>query len=286
MKSVSSLMEMQALADQSRGSHRKIGFVPTMGSLHEGHLSLIRTAREQCDDVITSIFVNPAQFAPDEDYEKYPRDIQKDTVLAVDAGSDYLFIPAAADIYPPGFSTFVTMDGISAVWEGAIRPTHFRGVATVVLKLLQLTKPHMLYLGQKDVQQCVVLRRMVKELNVDVEIFVCPTIRESDGLAMSSRNVYLSLEDRKKAPILFQTLKSARERIDAGIHECASLRREMESLLGSAAGVHIDYIAIIDGETLQPLDVIDRSRQTIIALAARFGTTRLIDNVIIEPALP
>jgi pantoate--beta-alanine ligase len=281
MRIVTSTAVMQSLAEKLRTTGRRTGFVPTMGYLHEGHLSLIRAAKNNCDDVIVSIFVNPAQFAPNEDFEKYPRDLERDSSLAEKAGADYLFCPSSADMYPDGYASYVAVEGISAVWEGAVRPTHFRGVTTVVMKLLQLTKPHVLYLGQKDVQQCVVLRRMVKDLNIDTEVRICQTVREKDGLAMSSRNVYLSPDDRQKAPVLFRSLEMAAKRVSEGVLECAILHAEIEKLLAAAGGAHVDYIAIVDGDSLEPLTGIDRSKQTIIALAVRFGTTRLIDNCII-----
>jgi pantoate--beta-alanine ligase len=282
MKTISSLMEMQATANQLCRAGRKIGFVPTMGYLHAGHLSLIKAAREQCDSVIVSVFVNPTQFAPNEDFAQYPRDVARDAALASEAGVDFFFIPETVEMYPDGYSTFVTVEGLSSLLEGAVRPTHFRGVTTVVLKLLELTKPHVMYLGQKDVQQCAVLRRMARDLNLDVIISICPTVRESDGLAMSSRNVYLSPEDRRDVPILHRSLRDAAERIHSGVLDCLQIRAGMEALLSSVPHASPDYIAIIDGETLQPIATIDKHRQTIIALAVRFGATRLIDNAIID----
>ena len=284
MKTITSLAEMQATANQIRCAGRKIGFVPTMGFLHAGHLSLIKAAREQCDIVIVSVFVNPTQFAPNEDFARYPRDVARDAALAAEIGADFLFLPEVTEMYPAGFSSFVVVEGLSTVWEGAVRPTHFRGVTTVVLKLLELTKPQLMYLGQKDVQQCVVLRRMARDLNLDVTIIVCPTVRESDGLAMSSRNFYLSSDDRRGATILHRSLKYATDQIHSGTLDCAQIRTGMEVLLQNVLHTAPDYVAIIDGETLQPLVKIDRHRQTIIALAVRFGATRLIDNAIIEAA--
>lgn len=284
MKTISSVTEMQATANHLRCADKKIGFVPTMGCFHAGHLSLIRAARLQCDSVIVSVFVNPTQFAPNEDFAKYPRDVARDSALAAEAGADFFFLPEASEMYPDGFATFVTVEGLSEMWEGAVRKTHFRGVSTVVLKLLELTKPHVMFLGQKDVQQCAVLRRMAKDLNLDAAISVCPTVRESDGLAMSSRNVYLSPEDRRDAAILHRSLKYATDQIHAGTLECAQIRTGMEALLQTVPRAASDYVAIIDGETLQPLLTIDRHRQTLVVLAVRFGATRLIDNAIVEAA--
>jgi len=279
MKILTSISDMQSMADSLRREGKRIGFVPTMGFLHEGHLSLMRKAREECDVVVVSIFVNPTQFGPNEDLDRYPRDLQGDQKKCGSAGVDILFLPSAKEMYPEKPAVFVTVDGVSDILDGAIRPGHFKGVATVVSKLFNIVKPHCAYFGQKDYQQCVVIKRMVAGLNLSVEISVLPTMREADGLAMSSRNSYLSAEDRKKAVVLSRALKAGEELVRAGVREAEKVRMKMRYVLSGVQGIEIEYVETADPETLEPLDII-RNR-TVLLVAARFGVTRLIDNLLV-----
>lgn len=279
MKVISSVSDMQKTAEAIRLEGRRIGLVPTMGYLHEGHLSLMRRAREDCDVVVASVFVNPTQFGPKEDFERYPRDAEGDKKRCESAGVDILFMPDAKDMYPEAPSVFVTVGGISDILEGAIRPGHFRGVATVVAKLFNITKPHCAYFGQKDYQQCIVIKRMVAALNMDVDIVVMPTIREPDGLAMSSRNVYLTPEERKAAAVLPKALKKAEALIRQGVRDPAEIKKKMQNMLLSSNGVAIDYIEIADPDTLEPLSIA-RGRMVLL-VAIRIKGTRLIDNLLI-----
>jgi pantoate--beta-alanine ligase len=250
-----------------------------MGFLHEGHLSLMRRAREENDIVAVSIFVNPTQFGPAEDFERYPRDAEGDRKKCESAGVDVLFMPEAQEMYPETPSVFVTVEGISDILEGAIRPGHFRGVATVVAKLFNIVKPHRAYFGQKDFQQCVVIKRMVKGLNMDVEIIVMPTVREPDGLAMSSRNAYLSPEERRAAVCLSRALKAGEELIKAGVHEPEKVKQKMRAILLQEKGIEVDYVEIGDPESLLPLESV--SGRMVLLVAARSGRTRLIDNLLV-----
>jgi pantoate--beta-alanine ligase len=272
--------EMQHIADSLRASGKRIAVVPTMGYLHEGHLSLIRIARHHVDVVVTTIFVNPTQFGQGEDYERYPRDIERDTALASAAGTDYLFVPETPGMYPPGYETFVDVDGLSSILEGKSRPGHFRGVATIVAKLFLITRPHVAVFGQKDAQQVAVIRRMVRDLNFGVEIVVGPTVREKDGLAMSSRNVYLTPAQRAEAAVLFQSLHLAQQRIDGGTKECSLIRDTMRGFIQSQSHGIVDYISIADAESLQELQTIAPGQTVLVSLAIVLGTTRLIDNCI------
>lgn len=252
-----------------------------MGFLHEGHLSLIRNAKSECDIVVVSIFVNPTQFAPHEDLEKYPRDINGDSERAYGAGCDLLFIPSVSEMYPEGFSSYVTVEGLSSVLEGEFRPTHFKGVTTVVLKLINIIRPNIAYFGQKDAQQSVVIKKMVNDLNVPVEIAIVPTMREQDGLAMSSRNVYLDPEQRKNAVVLSQSLDLAKTRIAEGVRDPKKIIAEMKELILSGGPTTIDYVEIVDADLLKKKDMLVSDDSVLIPLAVRFGTTRLIDNIII-----
>jgi pantoate--beta-alanine ligase len=268
---------MQASADALRRQGRTIGLVPTMGFLHEGHLSLMRQARSECDAVVVSIFVNPAQFGPGEDLDRYPRDIEGDRKKCEAAGVDVLFLPTADEMYPDGPSVFVTVEGISDILEGAVRPGHFRGVATVVAKLFNIVKPHKAFFGQKDYQQCAVIKRMVKGLNMDVEVEVLPTVREQDGLAMSSRNSYLGTEERRAAAAVHRALTAAKHLVEAGAKEPEKLKDRMQAILRQEPGISIDYIEVVDRETLAPLETI--KDKIVILVAVRLGRTRLIDNL-------
>ena len=254
-----------------------VGLVPTMGYLHEGHLSLVRSARLENEAVIVSIFVNPAQFGPREDLSVYPRDLARDLALLEAARADLVFIPAAEEIYPPGFATHVDVGGVGERLEGASRPGHFRGVATVVSKLLIMSRPTRAYFGQKDAQQCVVVRRLVADLNLDPEIRVVPTVREPDGLAMSSRNVFLNPDDRVAARVLSVGLFAARECWREGKREAEGLRRLVRELAAAEPRVALEYVSVADATDLAELEIVDRP--AVVSLAARVGGTRLIDNV-------
>lgn len=255
-----------------------IGFVPTMGALHDGHRALIRAARLQCDALVVSIFVNPTQFAPAEDFATYPRRIAQDRQLCRDEGVDVCFEPTAAGIYPKGFQTVVTVPSIARRWEGESRPHHFAGVATVVTKLFGIVRPDLALFGQKDYQQCAVVRRLVKDLNLDIRLVIRRTVRERDGLALSSRNVFLSTEERRIAPIFYHALLAGRRAIEAGMTDPDSAAAIMRKVLGGEPAIRIDYLALCDPDTLEPLDRVDR--QTVILGAIRLGSVRLIDNVL------
>jgi pantoate--beta-alanine ligase len=278
MQIVTNILEMQSLAESLRRRGSSIGFVPTMGFLHEGHLALIRQARQVCNTVVVSIFVNPTQFGPSEDFERYPRDEEGDRKKCEAADVDVLFMPTASEMYQ-GPGVFVTVEGISEILEGKVRPGHFRGVATVVNKLFNIVKPHKAFFGQKDFQQCVIIRRMVKGLNLDVEIVVLPTVREQDGLAMSSRNSYLNADERRAAPVIFRALSAARELFLAGAREPEEIKNKIRAVLQGEPGVIIDYIEIADPDTLVPLET--PLNTMAILVAVRLGSTRLIDNIVI-----
>jgi pantoate--beta-alanine ligase len=261
---------------------KRVGLVPTMGYLHEGHLSLVRAARQENAAVAVSIFVNPAQFGPNEDLARYPRDEARDLKLLDAEGVDAVFAPDAEEIYPAGFSTFVEVEGLTQRLEGASRPTHFRGVTTVVAKLLAIVQPDRAYFGQKDAQQLAVVRRVVRDLNMPVEIVAMPTVRESDGLAMSSRNAYLTPEQRTAACVLALSLSLAERMYDDAERDASRVRQAMADCIGREPLAEIDYLSIADAETLEELDVIDRT--ALVSLAVRFGTTRLIDNTVLRGA--
>ncbi len=274
-------LEMQAWADDLRLKRKRIGLVPTMGYLHEGHMSLVRIARERgCDAVAATIFVNPTQFGPGEDYEKYPRDEARDLAMLRAAGTSAVFLPAAADMYPPGFQTFVEVAEVSQGLCGASRPGHFRGVATVVAKLLMIGKPHVAVFGEKDFQQLAVIRRMARDLNIDVEIAGAPIVREADGLAMSSRNKYLQGDDRKAALCLSRALFRARERFAAGDRDVATLVAGVRRDIEAEPRAKFEYAEARDPETLLPLEGL--SDRAAIVVAARVGPARLIDNITLE----
>ena len=281
MEIVTRAARMTLLSREARGRGERIGFVPTMGALHEGHLSLIRRARQVSSRVVVSVFVNPAQFAPGEDFDRYPRDLARDADLAREAGADLLYAPGRGEVYPPGFGTFVTVDKLDSVLEGASRPGHFRGVATVVTKLLNRVSPHIALFGQKDAQQAILIRRMVRDLELEVEIEICPTVREEDGLALSSRNVYLTPEERRAAPVLHRALKRAESAI------VSEAERDPEHLLdliretvATEPLVSLEYAAVVGSETLERLQRI--RGEVLIPLAARVGGTRLIDNILVR----
>ena len=266
-----------------RDQDRTIGLVPTMGALHEGHLSLVREARRMCDVVVVSVFVNPAQFGPAEDYEHYPRDLTKDTALLTDYNVDYIFAPSAEEIYPKDFSTYVNVSGLSKPLEGETRPGHFRGVVTVVAILLNTVRPDFAFFGQKDAQQAVIIKRMVKDLAFDTEIVVLPTVREDSGLAISSRNLYLKPEEQESASVIHRGLMKAKEVYKKGERHASRLEELVRTTIESEARVRVDYVSIVDAETLEKLDKIDE-RPTLIAVAAYVGKTRLIDNTMLNKA--
>ncbi len=273
------IAETRALCREFRAQGKRIGLVPTMGALHAGHLSLVAAARAQCDAVVVSIFVNPTQFGPNEDFAAYPRTLEADRALLASAGVDAVFAPSAEEVYGTGASSFVVVEGPSERLDGASRPGHFRGVTTVVSKLLHIVEPDRAFFGQKDAAQVAVLRKMVRELNFGTELVVCPIVREADGLALSSRNRYLSKEERKQALVLHRALERAAQRVAAGETASAKLLEGVRSMIAEEPGVRIDYVAAVDADTLQ--DVAEVGDGTLLAVAAFVGTTRLIDNAVI-----
>ncbi|GAB7387554.1 pantoate--beta-alanine ligase [Bacillaceae bacterium] len=280
MKQLETIAQMRE--ERRKLAGRKIGLVPTMGYLHDGHLSLVRRARSACDVVIMSIFVNPLQFGPQEDYARYPRDLQRDCELAQAAGVDILFTPSVTEMYPETPLAKVSVAQISDPLCGRSRPGHFDGVATVVMKLFNIVQPDAAYFGLKDAQQVAVIERMVRDLNVPVEIVACPIVREADGLALSSRNVYLTPEERKQATVLYKTLQAVERRIRDGERDVAALKDFMFRTLREAPLAEIDYAEILTYPGLQPLATLGNER-AIVALAVKFGQTRLIDNMIVSP---
>ena len=266
-----------------REQDRTIGLVPTMGALHEGHLSLVREARRMCDIVVVSVFVNPAQFGPGEDFERYPRNLTQDTALLTDYNVDYIFAPPVEEIYPKGFTTYVNVSGLSKLLEGESRPGHFRGVATVVTILFNIVKPDFAFFGQKDAQQAVIIRRLVKDLALDTEVIVLPTVREDSGLAMSSRNSYLSPEEQEAATVIHRALLKAKETYKAGEKHAAKLMDLVRTTIEAEPRVRVDYVSINDAETLESLDKLD-DRTVMIAVAAYIGKIRLIDNTMLNSA--
>lgn len=266
-----------------REQDRTIGLVPTMGALHEGHLSLVREARRMCDVVVVSVFVNPAQFGPGEDFERYPRNLTQDTAILTDYNVDYIFAPPVEEIYPKGFTTYVNVSGLSKLLEGESRPGHFRGVATVVTILFNIVKPDFAFFGQKDAQQAVIIRRLVKDLALDTEVIVLPTVREDSGLAMSSRNSYLTPEEQEAATVIHRALLKAKESYKAGEKHAAKLMDLVRTTIEAEPRVRVDYVSINDAETLESLDKLD-DRTVLIAVAAYIGKIRLIDNTMLNSA--
>lgn len=262
-----------------RDQGQTIGLVPTMGALHDGHLSLVREARRMCDVVIVSVFVNPAQFAPGEDFDRYPRDLTQDTALLTDYSVDYIFAPSPDEMYPKGFSTYVTVDGLSDQLEGTARPGHFRGVATVVTVLLNLIRPDFAFFGQKDAQQTLVVKRLVRDLALDTEIVILPTVREPSGLALASRNSYLNDEEKNAAAIIYRALTRAESAYAEGERNSAKLAGIVRATIESEPRAKLDYVSVSDADTLERLDKLN-DRAVLIATAARFGPTRLIDNIV------
>ncbi len=281
MRVIDTIAEMQQQADQWRREGLVIGFVPTMGYLHDGHLELMRCAKTKSDRVVVSIFVNPTQFAPGEDFERYPRDLDRDMALMAPVGVDVVFVPAVGEMYPEGYQTYVEVGEISEPLCGAKRPGHFRGVTTVVAKLFHIVKPHVAVFGEKDYQQLLVIRRMVRDLAMDVEIVGHPIVREPDGLAMSSRNVYLSEEERQEALLLSKALAEVTRLVDGGERAASVLVSAAQKVLEQGARVRIDYAELRDAETLQEITTLDRPG--VLALAAFVGKARLIDNTVLRP---
>jgi len=285
MRIVSTIAETRAAVRELRAECRSLGLVPTMGALHAGHLSLVRAARAQCGAVVVSIFVNPTQFGPNEDFAKYPRTWDADCVLLESEGVDVIFAPGADEMYPEsyraGASTFVDVEGVSDRLDGVSRPGHFRGVSTVVAKLFHIVGPDKAFFGQKDAAQVAVLRRMVRDLHFGLELVVCPTVREADGLALSSRNRYLSPTERSQALVLGKALRRLEERVAQGVFDAPTLIVDALTVLASERGVRLDYFKVVDPDTLE--DVADVSKGALAAIAAIVGTTRLIDNLVIAP---
>jgi pantoate--beta-alanine ligase len=272
---------MKERAREARVENRVIGLVPTMGALHRGHLQLIERAKRDCSPVIASIFVNPKQFGPNEDFSKYPRTFESDSEKLQQAGVDALFAPEAAEIYPAGFSAYVNVEGLSERLEGRSRPGHFRGVATVVMKLLQILQPNFAYFGRKDAQQSRIITQMARDLNLDTEIVVCPIVREPDGLALSSRNAYLNAEERQAATVLHRALEAARNELAAGVRDALQLQTVLHRVLGAEKLARVDYAEIVDAGTFEPVTRV--GKPCYVVLAVFIGKTRLIDNLYLEP---
>ena len=280
MEVVRDIEGMRDLVERTRAAGRLVGLVPTMGFFHEGHLELMRRARTECGVVVVTLFVNPTQFGPSEDYDAYPRDFERDSALAEAVGVDYLFSLEAEEMYPEGFQTTVSVKELSEVMCGEDRPGHFDGVATVVAKLFNIIPAHRAYFGQKDAQQLLVIRRMARDLNFPIEIIVVPTVREEDGLAMSSRNSYLSPEERLAATVLYRSLEAAASLIESGENSTGVIREEMEQVISTEPLVNLEYVTICDNIYLQPLS--ELSGEVLLALAARVGRARLIDNMVFD----
>jgi pantoate--beta-alanine ligase len=281
MQITQSPTEMQRMVEDYRHAGKSIGLVPTMGALHEGHLSLIRRCRAENDVVLMSLFVNPTQFNRKDDLDRYPRDLDRDARLARAAGMDVIFAPAAEGMYPEGFVTYVSVERLTDRWEGAARPGHFRGVATVCTKLFTICRPHRAYFGQKDYQQSLVVRRLAADLNLALDIVVLPTVRESDGLALSSRNVLLNPEERRQATILSQALLQAQAAVQMGERDATQLRSAIETKIRSMPLAKLDYVGVCDPDSLEPLTQI--TGRAVALVSASFDETRLIDNILLEP---
>jgi pantoate--beta-alanine ligase len=278
MLTLTSAAQVLAVSKEAHRAGKRVGFVPTMGALHAGHLSLVRTARTQSDVVIASVFVNPKQFGPTEDFSKYPRDVEKDSAMLAAEKTDYLFLPSVEEMYPPGATSWVTVEGLSEKLDGRSRPGHFNGVTTVVAKLFNIVQPDFAFFGQKDAAQVAVVSKMVRDLNFDVRIVVCPIVRESDGLAMSSRNAYLTPEQRKQALVLYRSLMRVQTLADRGEGSSDRLKIAGQQVMSEEAAV-LDYFEIVNRDTLDPVS--DISSGALVAVAAYVGSTRLIDNIVL-----
>ncbi|HBE82555.1 MAG: pantoate--beta-alanine ligase [Blastocatellia bacterium] len=281
MEIINRRQRMFSIARKLRREHKTVGFVPTMGALHEGHLSLVREARQISDVVIVSIFVNPTQFNDKVDLERYPRDLAADAALLADHGVDYIFAPEASELYPPDFSTYVYVEGLSESLEGASRPGHFRGVATIVTILLNTVRPDFAVFGQKDAQQLAIIRRLNRDLGFETEIAAVPTVREESGLAMSSRNRLLTEEERERASVIYRSLRDAKTAFKQGERIASKLVDLVNTTLSSESLANVEYVAAVDSESLEPIEKID-DREALIAVAVRFGSVRLIDNVVLN----
>lgn len=281
MQILKTIAEVRQWVQECRRAGEAVHFVPTMGYFHEGHLSLMRRAKADGGRVIVSLFVNPLQFGPQEDFERYPRDFERDRAMAESVGVDAMFVPEASEMYPPDFQTQVRVQRLSQPLCGRSRPGHFEGVATVVLKLFHIVTPDRAYFGEKDYQQLRIIQQLVRDLNLTVEIVPCPIVREPDGLAMSSRNVYLTPEERAAATVLYRSLQWAQEQVAQGMRDAHALREQVQAQIAASPYARIDYVEIVDAETLEPLEVIDRPAR--IAVAAYFGKARLIDNMALNP---
>lgn len=281
MRLITSIAEMENFSRQARAASESLALVPTMGALHEGHLSLVRQAKRQCDLVVVSIFVNPAQFAPGEDLARYPRNLEQDLELLGPYNVGAAFAPSTAEMYPAGYETFVEPGAVAVLLEGAARPGHFRGVASVALKLFNIVKPNLAYFGQKDFQQAQVIRRLVEDLNLDVRLVICPTVREPDGLARSSRNAYLRPEERAAAPLLYRSLQRAEELAQTGETDAPKLLEEMRKVFADEPRAQLEYAAIVDPTRFQPVERVTSG--CVALIAARIGPARLIDNLILGP---
>jgi pantoate--beta-alanine ligase len=280
MRIIKTISRMRRYVNKARQKGKTIGFVPTMGYLHEGHLSLMRQARLDCEISIASIFVNPLQFGPGEDYQRYPRDLERDQRLAKSVGVDAIFYPSLNELYPKGFLTYVQVEKITDCLCGKARPGHFRGVATVVTKLFNIVKPDIAYFGQKDAQQAIVIKKMVRDLNMDIKVKIMPIVREPDGLAMSSRNTYLNFQERKDATVLYESLREAKVLIKGGSKDPRCIVSAIKKKIRRKKTAKIEYISIVDLDNLAPVKKI--CGRVLIALAVRFGKARLIDNIIIN----
>jgi len=278
---VTTLPQLRQALDPVRAAGRTIGLVPTMGALHEGHLSLVRACRAECDFTVVSIYVNPSQFGPHEDLARYPRTLQSDLEALAGCGADLALVPTDEEVYPPGYATWVEVGSVARPLEGECRPGHFRGVATIVLKLLGMVGPRIAYFGQKDFQQALVIRRTVADFSVPVEVRVLPTVREADGLAMSSRNRHLAPDERPRATALFQSLCLAGELVARGERSAAAVAGKMRTVIDAVQPTRIDYVALVDPETLEPVEEI--GGPTLAAVAVVIGRTRLIDNSLLQP---
>jgi len=280
VKRLTTIAAMKAACRQITNSGKTLGFVPTMGALHDGHLSLVRASQARCAVTAVSIFVNPLQFGPTEDLDRYPRPLERDTALLQELGVDLLFLPSVEEIYPTGVDTYVVIDRLSHKLDGASRPGHFRGVATVVAKLFEIVRPDLAFFGQKDAAQVAVLRKMVRDLDMDVELIVCPIVREKDGLAMSSRNSYLTASERQQALVLYRSLMRVQMAVDQGERDPSRLIEIGRQVIAEEPAARLDYFAIVDPDTLDPVS--DLSRPALVAVAAYMGTTRLIDNTLLS----
>ena len=273
---------MHRLSREVRESGKTIGLVPTMGFLHEGHLSLVKKSKEQCDVTVVSIFVNPTQFSPNEDLEKYPRDLEKDKKLLLESEVDYIFYPDVKEIYPEKFQTYVQVDEITKNLEGEFRPTHFKGVTTIVSILFNCVNPNQAFFGQKDAQQAAVIKQMVRDLKFDIKITICPVVRESDGLALSSRNIYLSSEERRDALVLNKALKTASIMISEGEVNSIQIIYEMKRIINSVSSSDLDYVRIVNAEDFSEAETLEPGDEYYILIACKIGKTRLIDNQLIK----